>query len=74
MRLAIYKSLVPAAAHRSASPRDTVSDRTFLWQLHIAGYTAALGIPFLFIMIAIVGIGAMGSLWSLRRVGILRYL
>ncbi|HSD60276.1 MAG TPA: hypothetical protein VLC55_05420 [Burkholderiales bacterium] len=51
-----------------------MSDRTFLWQLHIAGYTAALGIPFLFIMIAIVGIGAMGSLWSLRRVGILRYL
>jgi len=126
-----------------------VSDRTFLWQLYIAGYTAALGVPllffpkavlpwmgfdpslvdaapfvrltgmfllcltlvtfriwqkrievmvvgtvmirifniltlgivgatggfpFLFIVIAVVGIGVIGTLWSLRRVGILRYL
>ena len=32
------------------------------------------GFPFLFIMAGIVGVGVVGTLWSLRKVGILRYL
>lgn len=32
------------------------------------------GFPFLFIMAGIVGVGVVETLWSLRKVGILRYL
>ena len=32
------------------------------------------GFPFLFIMAGVVGIGVVGTLWTLRKVGILRYL
>jgi len=34
----------------------------------------AEGFPFLFIMIAIVGIGVIGTLWSLRSIKLLDYL
>lgn len=30
--------------------------------------------PFLFIMVGVIGIGVVGTLWSLRKAGILRYL
>lgn len=32
------------------------------------------GFPFLFIMVAVVGLGVVGTLWSLRKVRILDYL
>jgi len=32
------------------------------------------GFPFLFVMAGVVGIGVVGTLWSLRKVNLLRYL
>jgi hypothetical protein len=42
--------------------------------LTLAIVGAVGGFPFLYIMIVVVGIGVVGTLWSLRTVGILRYL
>lgn len=40
--------------------------------LFIVGYTG--GFPFLYIMIAVVGLGVIGTLWSLRDVNLKQYL
>lgn len=40
--------------------------------LLVVGITG--GFPFLFFMVAVVGIGVIGTLWSLRGVNLLRYL
>jgi hypothetical protein len=42
--------------------------------LTLAIVGAVGGFSFLYIMIVVVGIGVVGTLWSLRTVGILRYL
>lgn len=51
----------------------TVLVRTFIiLTLLVVALTG--GFPFLYIMIAVVGIGVIGTLWSLRKVKLLDYL
>jgi hypothetical protein len=40
--------------------------------LAVVGYLG--NFPFLYIMIGVVGIGVIGTLWSLRNVNLLQYL
>lgn len=47
----------------------TVIIRLFIVTVGMAG-----GFPFLFIAAAVVCLGVLGTLWSLRRVPLLRYL